>query len=83
MWRRILAVIFLLVVGFYLIDSFGRFTYAEMDWNRDGTTTIGEILDAGNYGMETDILEGRQCHRVYALKDGANISLYCEDSQSE
>jgi hypothetical protein len=46
---RILLIAFaaLMVFGLY-VDSFGRFTLEEMDWNRDGQTSLGEIWRAGN-----------------------------------
>lgn len=75
---KILIVIALLVVVFFGLESFGRFTYAEMDWNGDGTTTIGEILDAMDYQGDTKVANGRRCRNIYALKDGAPVSRHCE-----
>ena len=80
---KILIVVALLVITFFWFQSFGRFTYSEMDWNGDGETTIGEILDAGGYQGDTSIFEGRRCRHIYALKDGADISLRCDEAKAE
>lgn len=66
-----------LIVGYYWMQSFGRFTHSEMDWNKDGETTLGEILVAGDYGRYVWVYETTKCERIVRLKDGAWIDSNC------
>jgi len=60
--------------------SFGMgFTKAEMDWNRDGSTTLWEIVDAGSYGLRVEAEGNRECRLIFALKDGMPHSEVCKE----
>ena len=50
---------------------------SEMDWNGDGTTSIGEFLSTMNVGVYVEQVDGRQCRRVFRTKDGAPIRELC------
>lgn len=71
-----LAICAFVVYGY----SFGQgLTKAEMDWNRDGTTTLWEIVDAGSYGLAITQQGDRECRRIFAYKDGMTHSDSCAD----
>lgn len=60
--------------------SFGQgLTLAEMDWDRDGSTTLWEIVDAGSYGLRVERAGDRECRLIFALKDGMPHSEVCEE----
>lgn len=59
--------------------SFGKgLTREEMDWNRDGATTLWEIVDAGSYGLRVERDGNRECRLIFAYKDGMPHSEVCE-----
>ena len=49
----------------------------EMDWNGDGLTSPGEVLDAFDMDVEPVTVEGRACRRIYFLKDGMTVRELC------
>lgn len=52
-------------------------SWREMDFDRDGTTSIGELLDATDVDTRTVRREGRLCTEYYRLKDGLPVKLSC------
>jgi hypothetical protein len=60
--------------------SFGKgFLKSEMDWNRDGHTTLWEIIEAGSYGLQVQQVDGAECRLIFAYKDGMPQSDSCQD----
>jgi hypothetical protein len=60
--------------------SFGMsFTKAEIDWNRDGSTTVWEIVDAGSHGIRIEQDGSRECRVIFALQDGMPQSETCAE----
>jgi hypothetical protein len=71
------AVICVLALGVIIAETFGKgFSYAEMDWNGDGWTSTGEILDAVDYGIRPD-RKKTECREVFRHKDGLPVTLLC------
>jgi hypothetical protein len=50
---------------------------SEMDWNGDGTTSIGEFLATMDVGVYAEQVNGKQCRRVFRTKDGSPIKELC------
>ena len=54
------------------------YSYGEMDWNDNGWTTLGEMLDSVNVGVEQVEVKGRACHYFFAYKDARMIKTVCD-----
>lgn len=70
------------IFGFIVYqESFGKgLTAAEMDWDGDGSTSLGEIIDATDYGLRVTQEGGRECRLIFAYKDGMPHSETCRDA---
>ena len=74
----VVVVLILIGVGFVAYGSFSSgYTGAEMDWNQDGKTTIGEFFRAADIGKRTIEVDGKTCTEYYALKDGPPVKTTC------
>lgn len=75
----ILAAIVILpfLLLFTVVSLQQGYSWKEMDWNADGTTTIAEFLEATDVGREKVVVDGRTCSKFYSLKDGLPIRLDC------
>lgn len=47
-----------------------RFSWKEMDWNSDGTTSLSELLQSADVGKRTIQQDGQECVEYFAFKDG-------------
>ena len=70
-----LPVIYLAVLGLLAMRS--GLSWREMDANRDGRTSIHEVLDAADIGRRTVDVAGHPCLELYYLKDGSRAKLVC------
>lgn len=72
-----LTVIMLLVVlyfAFYAIGIFKQgYSWQEMDWNQDGSTSIGEVFAAADIGKRAISHDGKSCTEYYGYKDGLAV----------
>lgn len=53
------------------------YSWKEMDWNGDGTTTITEFFEASDVGKREVIVDGRACIEFFAYKDAMPIRTDC------
>lgn len=53
------------------------YSVQEMDWNSDGTTSIGELLRAIDVGRRSIVKDGNECQEYYNLKDGVPVRIVC------
>jgi hypothetical protein len=53
------------------------YSWKEMDWNQDGTTTLSEVLEASDVGRRAVNREGKRCMEYYSFKDGLTIRMDC------
>ena len=68
------AYIVVLYFSLYTIGVFKQgYSWQEMDWNRDGSTSIGEVFAAANIGKRAIIHDGKNCIEYYAYKDGLAV----------
>ena len=64
----------LLALGTIAVASYNQdYSWAEMDWNSDGTTTPSEIFAAPDIGKRT--VNG--CIEYFSYKDGLPIKSVC------
>ena len=73
----LIVVAALTVIVFLHIDREG-FAWVEMDWDRSGHISLGEILDSIDYGRRQVTVGGKICVEIFALKDGRQIQMVCE-----
>jgi hypothetical protein len=86
-WRILLLPLALLVpvVGgsllyavISLVAALGQgYGWSDMDWNQDGSTSIGEVLDSKDVGTSEVVKEGKQCVEYWSYKDGLPIKTVC------
>jgi len=61
-----------------VIVAFNRgYSFAEMDWNQDGETTIFEMIIASDIGKRIIISDNSKCCEYYSFKDGLTIKIIC------
>lgn len=54
------------------------YTWSEMDWNSDGSTSILEFFESSDIGKRTDTENGRNCVVYFAYKDGMTVKEKCD-----
>ena len=52
-------------------------TWAEMDLDHDGSTTLTEVWFVSDHGVRPVTVAGRQCSEIFLLKDGLPIKTIC------
>ena len=73
------AALGILITGSLAYDILSNnYTYAEMDWDQDGHTTISEMLHGGDVGNQDVKVSGRPCRRFFEYKDGRTIKVVCD-----
>jgi len=53
------------------------YSWTEMDWNQDGTTSIKEIHEASDIGKREINRDGRHCAEYFSFKDGMPVKTLC------
>jgi len=53
-------------------------TYAEMDWNGDGDTSLDEMLYSVDVGVRSVEVNGCPCRFFFEYKDGRPIKTMCD-----
>ena len=71
------AIYLVILAGFALRSGL---TWHEMDANLDGTTSVGEFLDAADVGRRPVVVDGRSCTETYFLKDGRRAKIDCPEA---
>lgn len=69
------AVLYFCAVGLSSLQH--GYSWKEMDWNEDDTTTIVEFLEASDVGKRDIIVDGKTCAEFFAYKDGMDIRIDC------
>lgn len=70
------------LIGLYLtavgIASWMKgYSWTEMDWNRDGSTSTEELFMASDIGKRTITKDSKPCTEYFSLKDGFPIKTEC------
>lgn len=71
-----------LIVVLYLLArvvvSFKKgYSWVEMDWNQDGSTTISEFFESSDIGTRPINNDGRKCIEYFSFKDGLTVKVIC------
>jgi hypothetical protein len=79
---KIIATAMLLLISFYFgIRSIAviehGYSWEEMDWDRDGKTTLGEFFDASDTGKRIITENGKECIEYFAYKDALPVKTVC------
>jgi hypothetical protein len=79
--RLVAAGVSILLVAYVAVLTFrathSGLSWKEMDFDRDGRTSIGEFLEAGDVGTREVRRNGRACTEYFLLKDGRTVKVSC------
>lgn len=65
-------------LSFVGLGSFENgYTWREMDWNSDGSTTLIEFFEASDVGKRPITVDGKSCNELFGYKDGQPIRVDC------
>lgn len=73
----LLLLLVLYGVGRFVASWQKDYSWKEMDWNQDGTTTLSEVLEASDVGRRGVIKAGKRCVEYYSFKDGLTVRMEC------
>lgn len=80
----VIAAIGLIFLAYFVacgISSLSHgYSWSEMDWNQDGTTSISEFFAASDIGKRSVISAGKECIEYFAYKDGLPVKVVCPPS---
>ena len=80
---KTLGVVFIFLCIYVISRAFSSFSHGyswqEMDWNQDGTTSITEALDGSDIGKREVIRYQKKCIEYYAYKDGLPVKMVCPE----
>lgn len=54
------------------------YSWHDMDWDQNGTTSISELFMASDTGKREIIRDGRKCIEYFAYKDGLPMKVVCD-----
>ena len=78
LFLTVIIVLVVLYFAFYTIGVFKQaYSWQEMDWNQDGSTSIGEVFAATDIGKREITHDGKKCTEYYAYKDGLAVKTVC------
>ena len=71
----LVVVLYILVRG---AVSFKKgYSWTEMDWNQDGSTTIAEFLESSDIGTRPINKDAKKCVEYFSFKDGLTVKIVC------
>lgn len=83
--KRILVIpvaIMVIVSAYIIILGFAswqkQYTWDEMDWDNNGSTTLSEFFQASDIGVREKVKDGNKCMEFYAYKDGRPVKVVCK-----
>jgi hypothetical protein len=53
------------------------YSWIEMDWNQDGSTTIAEFFESSDIDTRSITKNGRECVEYFSFKDGLTVKVVC------
>ncbi len=73
----VIIVLCLFSAGLIARETFGKdLSWSNMDWNENGSTSLGELLDTIDYGIRPGAAAS-SCREVYRLKDETQVKIIC------
>jgi hypothetical protein len=77
------AVLAVIYYGFLAVRVAGMpYTRAQMDWNGDGRTSLGEFFATADVIERPDTSTGRPCTALVSARTGAVHRVECPDTAS-
>ncbi len=77
----IIVIILLICATYFAVRIFAGYRsgyqHEDMDWNQDGRTSIGEIIESSDVGSRSKLVDGVECVEYFAYKDGLPIKVVC------
>jgi len=70
-----IVTVYLLLIAAYSLKQ--GYSWEEMDWDEDGSTSIGEFFAASDIGVREVEQNGKKCTEYFAYKDGLAIKIIC------
>ncbi|ALN65687.1 hypothetical protein GLA29479_4860 [Lysobacter antibioticus] len=55
------------------------YSWVDMDWNQDGSTSLFEFVSTGDVGVRQVKRGSRDCREYFSYKDGLPIKTVCPD----
>lgn len=52
----------------------GDCSWGEMDWDRNGTTSLFELIESSDIGKRVISVKGEDCTEYFSLKDGLPLN---------
>jgi hypothetical protein len=78
---KIVGVILIFLSIYVLSRAFSSYrhgySWREMDWNQDGTTSIAEVIYGSDIGRREVIRDQKSCVEYYPYKDGLPVKTVC------
>ena len=71
----VLVGLYLAAIGFASWKQ--GYSWTEMDWNQDGSTSIVELFMASDIGKRTITKDNQLCIEYFSFKDGLPIKIVC------
>jgi hypothetical protein len=53
------------------------YSWEEMDWNKDGSTSFSELIESSDVGKRAVEVDGKNCVEYFAFKDGLPLKTVC------
>lgn len=73
-----ITLLVILYVLLRLVASWRQgYSWAEMDWDQSGSTTIMEAISASDIGKRNTQGNGQSCVEYYSYKDGLPVKVTC------
>ncbi len=72
---------FVLLVYAFVVGLRQGYGWQEMDWDKDGHTSIFDVLAAGDIGKREAKWQDRSCFEYFEYKDGRRIKTDCRPLQ--
>ena len=68
-------VLYIVVRG---VVSFRKgYSWVEMDWDQNGSTTISEFLESSDIGTRPIQKDEKECVEYFSFKDGLTVKVVC------
>jgi len=71
----LITVLYLGVRGYHAYRQ--GYSWKEMDWDLDGSTSLSEFLRSSDIGKRKVMQNGVECVEYYAFKDGLAVKTVC------
>jgi len=79
------AMLLIIAAGYGAVRAFAAlaqgYSWNEMDWNHDGSTSLSEFIQSSDIGKRTVTKDGKMCTEYFRMKDGMSVRVDCAAGQ--